>query len=724
MAVPNVNEITTTLRMLSDEQLRKYAQMHKGDPYILPMAISESNARKQIRAAGQATQGAQPQPKVADQAIAQMSPQQLPENVGIGALPAPNMQFAAEGGIMGYEGYDEGPSDFGQESVIRMAGGGVAGYSGGGPTKAGPEFMRFLKSIGFDLVDFSAMDSDAKAQLVDRFEQSKTATPAATSSAAPAAQQAAQTPTGAEARKTYAPSKAAGTKATALLGKAVTTGKKFTPAGLGIEALTAMGDYKFQDPDGIDTSLAGTVRDLSQGEFGRAGTGLVRGLGEAAADVGSFGANMLDYVVPGEAPVSSAYEKFLANNTSLQGPRARALANVPAAPSGATMRSQLNRADAATYAQPGVDNAPAAGATAAASPSAAPSSVLSPSTLASTGGGRGGPATGAATTSAGLRDEQGVASLYSDLLKTQKYEDPAKGEVDKLAQEQLAAATKRKEEYDAFVAKQGDVYKDRSDRLAEREKGIGKQVDQNVGLALLNAGLAVMSTPGGLATAIGKGAQVGTAQYVAGLDKINLARDRLADAKDKMDELRMNRDEMTFKQRSALEADIDKAKLDARKMSIDGLRTAAGITEQRAGKILDKTLDMEKVRFEQGEMTKRTLATIRASGDNRKEQLWKGLMQKHNNDPVAAAKEYNAIEAGDKTNVAAEKLVQDRVGEWEKANKLRLSVMKPAEQAAELRAAEQRLRNDIYTQLKLTPTMGAGASSGSGFKFRGVEPAQ
>lgn len=128
MAVPNVNEITTTLRMLSDEQLRKYAQMHKGDPYILPMAISESNARKQLRAAGQATQGAQPQPKVADQALAQMSPQQLPENVGIGALPAPNMQFAAEGGIMGYEGYegyDEGPSDFGQESVRMMAGGGA-----------------------------------------------------------------------------------------------------------------------------------------------------------------------------------------------------------------------------------------------------------------------------------------------------------------------------------------------------------------------------------------------------------------------------------------------------------------------------------------------------------------------------------------------------------------------------------------------------------------------
>jgi len=39
---------------------------------------------------------------LADQALAQMAPQQLPEDVGIATLPAPNMTMAAEGGIMGY----------------------------------------------------------------------------------------------------------------------------------------------------------------------------------------------------------------------------------------------------------------------------------------------------------------------------------------------------------------------------------------------------------------------------------------------------------------------------------------------------------------------------------------------------------------------------------------------------------------------------------------------
>ena len=677
-----------------------------------------------MRAATQAAQGAQPQPKVADQAIAQMAPQQLPEDVGIGQLRAPNMQFGAEGGIMGYdEGYDEGGMTYGQEPVMMMAGGGaVERYQVGGATKAGPEFMRFLKQKGFDLVEFSAMDPDGKAQLVDMFEQSKTATPAATTSAAPAA----QTPTGLDARKTYAPSKAAGAKATALLGKAVTTGKKFTPAGLGIEALTAMGDYKVQDPDGIDTSLAGTVRDLSQGEFGRAGTGMVRGVGEAVADVGSFGANMLDYVVPGEAPVSRAYEEFLARNTNLQGPRARALANVPAAPSGATLRSQLNRSDAATYAQPGVDNAPAAaGPTTAAGPSTArPLSTLSGDALS---GGRTGAGISGGASAAG-KDPFSMASIKAaqkEAMGDSNYEIGAmrnqlaefKSRAEQRAQDAIDRRTKE-------IADEGDVYKDRSDRLGERGKKLTAQKEENTGLAFLNAGLAMMSTPGGFAAALGKGAQVGTAQYAAGLKDLRAAQERLDEANERIEDLRMNRKDMNKRDIRALEKDRDAALADGDKMTFAFAKDMYGLNRADATAAFNAYSQGQKTVYEQDAQTRRTMATINASTDGRTKQLWKGLMQKHNNDPVAAAKEYNAIEAGDKPTQVAEKMVQDRVGEWEKANKLRLSMMKPAEQAAELRSAEQRLRNDIYTQLKLSPTMGAGASSSAGFKFRGVEPAQ
>jgi hypothetical protein len=143
MAIPNINQLTAELRMMPDQALQRMAMMYKQDPYILPMVISEDMARKKMRAAAQA-QMAQPQPKVADQAIMSMGtpPQAAP---GIAALPAPNMQSMADGGIAGYaeggvadsaeDSFSRGGMfDFTQRSepVVRMADGGVARYQAGG----------------------------------------------------------------------------------------------------------------------------------------------------------------------------------------------------------------------------------------------------------------------------------------------------------------------------------------------------------------------------------------------------------------------------------------------------------------------------------------------------------------------------------------------------------------------------------------------------------------
>ena len=144
MAGINVNQITSMLAKLQpDLALQQYAQMHKNDPYIVSLAAHESNRRKEARLADQAAQGAQPQPKVVDATIAQMAPQPMPEDVGIGQLRAPNMQFGAEGGIMGYdEGYDEGGMTYGQDPVMMMADGGVARFNG-----SQSQFVQDLASI-------------------------------------------------------------------------------------------------------------------------------------------------------------------------------------------------------------------------------------------------------------------------------------------------------------------------------------------------------------------------------------------------------------------------------------------------------------------------------------------------------------------------------------------------------------------------------------------------
>jgi hypothetical protein len=111
----NVNQITAQMARMSDPALQQFAAMHKSDPYTLSLALSESNRRKQLRQGAQMGQQ-QPQAKVVDQEVSQMASVDpmgnvtglaaggyLPEEIGIGQLPAPNMKGMAEGGIVAFE---------------------------------------------------------------------------------------------------------------------------------------------------------------------------------------------------------------------------------------------------------------------------------------------------------------------------------------------------------------------------------------------------------------------------------------------------------------------------------------------------------------------------------------------------------------------------------------------------------------------------------------------
>jgi lysozyme family protein len=119
----NVQQITSKLRMMPDQQLQQYAMQNKDDPYTVSLALSEANTRKQMRADQQAKMAGMQPPTVVDKDIAAMDPTamvqqnaarpqalpqpqmpsaQLPENVGIGQLPAPSIQNMADGGIVGY----------------------------------------------------------------------------------------------------------------------------------------------------------------------------------------------------------------------------------------------------------------------------------------------------------------------------------------------------------------------------------------------------------------------------------------------------------------------------------------------------------------------------------------------------------------------------------------------------------------------------------------------
>ena len=334
MAIDQRN-ISSQLRMMDDRALQRYAAMHKSDPYIFPLAFQESQNRQKIRMSGQAQMGGQEMPKVNDAALMAMAqqaaPPQAPEGQGISNLPAPNMQRMADGGIAGYEDDEEGMAtggmggmfNFAQQSepVVRMSGGGVPGYAAGVYNEE--RFRAFLQETGQTSKFANATPSERQKILTEFADRTsgpkKAAAPTASTPATSAPVKAAAAAE--DPRLLRKISEKVGSSAAALL-------KRAGPVGLGIEAAGSAGDYKIKSPDNIDTSLMGTARDIGQGEFGRAAKGVGLGLAEFGMDAGSFGANMLDYVVPGKAPVSSRYEKLLKENIdqgyTLEGPSDRA----------------------------------------------------------------------------------------------------------------------------------------------------------------------------------------------------------------------------------------------------------------------------------------------------------------------------------------------------------------------------------------------------------------
>ena len=201
------------------------------------------------------------------------------------------------------------------------AGGGIVAFAPGGEIKLGTDFASFLQKLGTDYVEYANSSPEVKANIKEMYAETKASgDPDFTKRGTPPAPAAA--PTAAPAAKDASLLRRASEGTGKVAGKLL---RRAGPAGLALEAVSRMGDYKIKDPDEIDTSLSGTLSDLSKGEFGRVGTGLKRGLGEAAMDAGSLVANLADYIVPGKAPVSSRYDKFLKENVeNLQGPESAA----------------------------------------------------------------------------------------------------------------------------------------------------------------------------------------------------------------------------------------------------------------------------------------------------------------------------------------------------------------------------------------------------------------
>lgn len=495
----NIEQITSTLAKLPDQALQRYAMMHKDDPYIVSLAVSESKRRKEMRAANQGMQGMQPQPKVADQAFADMAPQQampqMPEDQGIGGLPAAQQMNFADGGITGYA--DGGEVErYQSQGLIR-------------PLNLNERAARQMMEKGSIYDPYFGVPEEERRRLKEQADLQK-------------AQSFASGSLSLIQSNAQAMSNSAQARITELEQNREELTRKFGPR-MYEQALSRAQ----QELNAANTRGSELVNQQTK-------TGQAR---VAAATPLPFGSNF--------APVN------------------------PADVAGSPVPAPLVATEKAPPAPPKVDAAKRS-----LSGSPAPS-VVPPS---------------AAQTPAQSIEDRFLAAQQKMTEQPNPFaiqQREIAGEEEALARDRAAGVVSRQEMFK-------DAFKGRETRLEDRAKALEKSKDTNTGLAFLEAGLAIMSTPGSLATAIGKGAREGTARYASGLDKLRSAQEKLDDAKDRVEELKLNRAEMSAKERMEAELDIQRTVLSGKKDALSSAQKLFGDRSALSREIVKTSIDVEQ----------------------------------------------------------------------------------------------------------------------------------
>ena len=242
---------------------------------------------------------------------------------------------------------------------------------------------------------------------------------------------------------------------------------------------------------------------------------------------------------------------------------------------------------------------------------------------------------------------------YSNILKAQTGEDPAGKERAALQKQMVENAEAAKKDLLEAQAKEGDLYKGREERLTKREQELEKSKENNTGLALLEAGLAIMSTPGHWAQAVGQGARAGVARYSEGIDKLRAAQERLGEARDRMEDLKINRSDMNARELRQANNEVRRAQQDATKLGIDAIMSRDNVNRDTAKSIFAATVQQNTAQMEIASRER-----IAAASANRNPTL--ELLQAVQKDP-ALAQAYQAMH-GTKSDLMSQ------YTDWLKAN--------------------------------------------------------
>ena len=612
---PSMNKMIAELVGMPPQQLAQYAAANQNDTMKFLAAKAASDMQKKQMAAGAAQQQQPAAPPVAEQVVQQMA-QGLPEDSGIGALPAPNMRGYAAGGI------------------VAFAEGGINAAS----------FGEYLRSQGVNPSDFSRMSETARQTLRNLFSnatmgpQVSAPAPAANVPAAPSAPSAPSNP--------YAPatpgSSYAETKSP--LQRLLSGPKGSVMGSAAVPAAVAAGGAK------LSSAAANTLNAMSDEDL------------EIMTNAGGGD----------DTALAAAILREGRNNPT------------PAAPKKPV---EYRGSKDIPYTGTGVPSASAAALRGGASTQASQKaqSDQSAATRADTGTARSAPGgTTAPVQKAGESSEAMWNRIYNAMPGARANLPPEIQEAEDIRTAQAGKElASEKEAATGLAALMGK----REARIGEREKRLADKSSNDVNMALIDAGLAMMQSRGQGLAGIAEGAGVGMKRYAEDTKATEAARQKIEEARDAYDDLKFNREDMSRKQILAAEGKIADAKVATKSANVAEIARREGVNQKTAGHIYDaeqaKLLQEQTQQFQAGENAKNRATQVSvANAPN-------GQMQ------LAAALGNGNIEAGMRkiTEIAAGKFnMQEAYANYMKSMGPGGMGLAPQEFAAQIRALTPQIR--------------------------------
>jgi len=176
-----------------------------------------------------------------------------------------------------------------------------------------------------------------------------------------------------------------------------------------------------------------------------------------------------------------------------------------------------------------------------------------------------------------------VKKLYESFQPKGEVVDPFARQRKELADAETKAAEQTAADIERDRAARGTAFADREARLKKREEKLTSQEGDLKGMALFEAGLAVLAgdSPNALQN-IGRGAMVGAKSYKQGMKDIEDGREKLDDAFSRIEEFRRNESMMDDKEKRAAQAEIRKVRNAGLRSLIDGAEKAYGLQREDA----------------------------------------------------------------------------------------------------------------------------------------------